>query len=1120
MKRLVVGLLVIGLVVAGLTVAEAEEPHLDFVRGLREKGYADLALEYLQLLGQKASKEIAQVLPLEIAKTRLALAVQESSQAARNALYAQVRAELDKFIKDNPKHPLVSSANLEIARVVSMQGKALLSRAKRQDSLVGRQNDAEAARAMFAEAAGRLQAAAQQIGTQLATAEGATKAALEKAKLQADFDLAINWLDQAETFMGDAEALKRAEAVDKALKLFRDVADRDARNPLCWQARAWAGRCYIEIQNPDEARKEFALVEEEKSDAADAGKRLVGWFRLMLPPDPGDKKPLATLQTQAENWLKRYAAYANTPEGYGVRFKLAEVYTSQAQAIPMLGPMKDIPQQAALDLYARAERIYKALQDSDNEYAQEARIKRLNIILVSSAQRSRGDIAKLKNFDECYVRAQYEAAVMESEEKKVNSFAAKLPPDPLPADREKLAAMQKKLAEDRKKHLQSIIEALNRALQLADAKVPKQDLIDARYMLAYVYLTVNDPYRAAVVAEHLGRSELKSPRAGGALGTAIAAYAQLIAKAEARLEAEKANNVKSPLIPVLQQDIASDRERLRQTAVFMEKHLPDDPTTDFARHQLAGLLLRERKPKEAIEVLRRVTPGYNYIAQARFQEFQAIQELQREHENNKTLTPELRQAFQKQAMQVLASIPDTVEGSDPDITNVYIMAKLQLGQMLYEAGKFDEIEAMVDKLAKKLPTMRMTQKAREDLVPRVAAIGLYARYGKAKAQLAAGDFAKVIQTTAPAVEDLKRRQPGEDKYASLRRAVVVLAIRAYVQEGKTDEALRLLELLQQAAADDQESGGAATIFLQVIQELKNQIEELQQKGNAGEEQLAKAKASILAFLNSVSKAKNLAPDTVLYLANSYANLGQSDQAAALLDRIEPPPKEAPKPPLPLTAAEQADPKKVQEHEQKTEEYRNLLQEHQRKITLYNTARIMRVRALRLGARELEGEKRQEALKKAFQLMKDMFAEKEKGEKEGWASRSLDAQRERLLLLEDMELYGGSDGAILGWNDLMKRLNPQNNPKNEEPYFDCYYHLTYCFYKNALKMPDGPKKVDAIKRAAGFIVKLETNKPNLGSDVLKQRYIDLLRKEAPLREQYLAQGGKLLSGLEEPAKVSQ
>src|SRR4051812_41876696 len=103
---------------------------LRFVESLRARGDNDLALEFLQRLAKDPPKDLAKELPLEFAKTRLRVASEEPDMTKRLALYKQARDDFAKFISANPGHPRIPEASFDIARVLNMQGKTELNRAR------------------------------------------------------------------------------------------------------------------------------------------------------------------------------------------------------------------------------------------------------------------------------------------------------------------------------------------------------------------------------------------------------------------------------------------------------------------------------------------------------------------------------------------------------------------------------------------------------------------------------------------------------------------------------------------------------------------------------------------------------------------------------------------------------------------------------------------------------------------------------------------------------------------------------------------------------------------------------------------------------------------------------
>ena len=273
-----------------------EPPHLAFVRALRARGMADLALEYLQSQSKNPPADLAPILPLELAKTRLELAASKPDPASRLAEQNQARAEFELFLKNNPQHPLAAEASLEIARIIAIQGKTELSKARQADKNAQSAGMAKA-RALFDQAGPLLQAAAERIDAQLAalaaaaTAQSdAQKQALSEARQQAELEIGINLLNQAQSYTGDSDAAKRGDLFKKATDVLERLSRRDPKNPICWQARTWLGRCYLENEDPKAARKIFNEVIAEPGEYAEpgtGGQRL--WFSWS-PISPGHSR--------------------------------------------------------------------------------------------------------------------------------------------------------------------------------------------------------------------------------------------------------------------------------------------------------------------------------------------------------------------------------------------------------------------------------------------------------------------------------------------------------------------------------------------------------------------------------------------------------------------------------------------------------------------------------------------------------------------------------------------------------------------------------------------------------------------------------------------------------------
>lgn len=978
----------------------AEEfPHLEFVRGLRAEGLPDLALDYLTVLSKKKDlpKDVVTILPIELAKTLIELAATETNASRRSTLYERSQAQLQKFIKDNESLPQASEARLDLARIVSLQAGAQLNKAQQEED----KNKAAAlksARAPLESAAVDLQKAVDAIKTQLAQNKDPK---LEQDKLDAELELAVNLFFQMLTYDSAKEPLDRARLGDKAIDELKRIGGISDKNPTCWLAFAWLMRCYDER---DQFGDIVSLYERfGRSSALEPGKRLARYhYMLVVPRKPAtDKKslpPLVELVQVGKDWLRDYKSFSNTPEGCGVRFQLAQALETQAQGT------KD--QKAAADLCDQALKLYDDLQTEENEYSIRAGDNKVKLMLKQKPELSKGNAGKLETFKDCYLRAQLEVARMGEEAKKP------------PADRAKAV-------EQRKQHFQNIVDSVTRGLELADDKAAATDLIEARYLLIYALLVLAKPYEAAIVGEDLARSYPHSPRAAPAGGYALHAYAQVLDEEEKSHASEKS--------------LEADRNRLRRLAEYLQKTWPNDTVADGARHQLGLLAYRQKNYPEVVAVLSKITPQYTLYIQSQFQLGSAASQAHKE----KLDPPQGQKPWQEQAIAAFQKIPEPA-GNDIDGTRFYFYAKMELAKSLFAAKKFDDMETLTNQLVDKLATVKNAP-LREEIDPILKAMPLYAKYGKADNLFRSDQsdrFAKVRALIDPVVNDLLQKKLTLTD-PTLLRGILGLALRSSVFDDQMSRAKEILKLLQDSAGDFENQNA---ILVDLVQQLKSQIDELTKKGQKAE--LDKTVSKFSKFLDELAKQplKDMKPENVRFLAYSYSGLGKHKEAAAMLAKISEPPKEA--------------------------------KEEERKF--YNIVRVMYAREARLGGDHPT------ASKVIQEVMNTDFGK-----------RSLDAKKEEIFLLEDKKKYGAAANA---WNRMLGDLKKirESNPQAGEMYNDCLYRYISCMYKFAMGTDNDAKKRDYIKRAAQLIVNLRSADEKMGG--MKERYDELLQKEPLLKAQ--------------------
>ncbi|HEY1375542.1 MAG TPA: hypothetical protein VGF55_02050, partial [Gemmataceae bacterium] len=846
--------------------ARAAEPHLEFARALRENGLPDLAADYLQRLdARKLPADVAALVPLEVARARLDVATQEGDAGKRAKQFAAARAAYEAFLKAHPTHPRAAEAKLDLARLVALEGKHLLGQARRQASKSARKDLTAKAAALFDEAATQLKGASAEIDKRLgqlaaaaSDAEKAQKADLTRAKFQAQLDEAINLINQSNALVETKDAKGRAKVIADARAVLVAVSKAGDDNPLSWQAKVWLGRLAEEIEAKPEAVRRYTELTKEQSPAAAEAARTAAFLLLRLQAEdervPDRAGHVRQVVNGCEDWLKKYRTAVNTPEGQGVRYVLATLLEEQARpgiVRPQSPP--DAPPRvggASRQLLVRAERLYKELTETDNDYTEKARARRAGVLVVLMAERSQ-DVGKLANFEECYLTAQVDAYEL---------------------------TQGKKSDDEKSKHLARIVAALKRGLGLAARADNPRDVADARLMLTYAYLTAGEPYYAAVLGEHLSRSNLAGPRGPEAAAYALQAYAAI-------LDGDRRRNA-------TEDEKKADQRRLRALAGYMEKTWPDDAATDVARHQLGAFLIDDKNYPEAIAMLGRIAPTYPGLAQARYQEGVAAQKAQ----SAEGLAADRKKALLKQAIADLEKVPDPAPGGSEETALAACEAKLEYGNLLLlderpDGANYARAEAVANRIAALTPELALDESVAPQVAAEAAKLRLAGVCGKALLLLRADRFDDARAALAPLVAAVEKGADAKDVYEPLREAqrqVVALALRAAILENKAADADKALTLLRRISPPSG-SGSANDRLLRVVVELKREADAFKEKGQTAKRE--RLEGGLIGFVDELAKAPNLRPDVRMFLASAYASLDQHKKAAGLL-KDYPPPKSA------------------------------------------------------------------------------------------------------------------------------------------------------------------------------------------------------------------------------------
>jgi len=1016
----------------GISANAQQASQLELVRALRTAGMVDLALERLKDFKANPNLLTAdekKLLPLEEARIRLEEASLESDDSRRASLILQARGSFEEFIKANPTHPMAAQANVEIARLFALQAKGQLSKANRIENREAKALEFSRARPIFTTAYNRYQGAITNLETRLKSIADTDplKAELTRSKAQAELDAAVLQYELALTFIGEDEARQKGEGVDKAQKAFEKIADRYQNARIGFLASVWSWQCAFvngEASKAVPAIEKFITTNRNNRDAADAV-RLASFFGIehVYESDAKDTsaagKYIRTEQA-AQRWLQAYPEAKNTPEGIGARYRRGLMKEAQAflpggvifSELPKPKPMPPMPKPktsekdkdkekpaepvkeppppvrkiigisaGAKQLLEDANKIYKEIADTDNEYSDRAQRRRLiNQLVVLEAEGKGGDppLKSINTLEQAYLAAKVQQA-------RIYDLAKSGRPE---TEQEK----------EEKKRIDNAVNYLERGLQRVTPKDPSRDVFDAQ-MLLVSFLTKKDrAIEAAVLGEGLARNNPKMPKAAVAAALAIFAYNSSLAKLK------EANG----------DDVAqeSDVKRIVALAAFAEKTWPNDGPTDAIRHVLSFYQANRDKDYEAAwKTHSRISSGYSDVYQARREMAAAMFYLIRPEEKDPkkyrdTLTANItkRAADFRATLAALEALQEPPATSPAYQAEAWAGAKTMQAQLYYMNGDYDKVDAVVKSTVEGLMKLDSLEAKKNDLAYTIRGLKYNSLQGRAADFIRAKEFAKVGEVLAPELDALKKEMkapppeetPGFTRMRIAQRSFLISAMSAFVQNKQVDQASEMLDALQASGGSLEQNVATMRSLNTTIQ---GQIETLTKEGKKAD--AAELATSFTEFLDKIKgdDVSKLPNGVILFLGQGYGAVNQNAKATELFDQLLKKPFE-PNPKDPDAAAKHA--------------------------TFIRQMEYLQARAYRQAGVQGGGKP---DFDKAAALMKkvvgDPIAPKSKPVPQGWGYRNIDIRKEYCALLEDQNFFGP---AVSNWVKLTNEFVPGGLPQ--------------------------------------------------------------------------------------------
>jgi hypothetical protein len=839
-------------------------------------------------------------------------------------------------------------------------------------------------------------------------------AELTRSKAQAELDAAVLRYDLGLTFIGDDERGKRGEEIDKAMKEFDAIANKYANTRIGYLANVWSSQC--SFMNGSEAKAIMAIDAFTKAnranrEAADAI-RLAGFFGIehvyqgFTEKDTTPAAKFARTEQAAIKWLQTYPEARNTPEGLGARYRQALMKELQAflpggvifqEAPKPKAPPKSAtkgkekeappPQRKIVGISANAKqhledanKIYKGLTDTDNEYSDRAHRHRLtNQLIILEAEGRGGDppLKSINTLEQAYLAAQVQQARI--------------------YDLPKSGKTEQQQEAEEKQRVKKAIEYLERGLQRVSPKDSPRDIFDAQ-MLQVQFLSKQDrAIEAAVLGEGLARNNPRLPRASVAAALAVYAYNSSLARLK-----------ESPARTDEAED--ADIRRIVNLAEFAEKTWPNDGPTDAIRHVLAFYQSnRDNNYDLAWQTYGRIGTGYTEIYQARREMAAAMFYLIRPDERDpKKYRDALAEKIKERSRQfqatlaALEAMPEPPASVPPHQAESWAGAKTMQAQLYYMNSDYNKVDAVVKATTDALKKFAaLDAKKRDDLAYTIRGLKYNALQGRAAEFIKAKEFAKVGETLGAELDALKKElkappaeeTPGLARMRRAQRDFLIVCMSAYVQNKQADQATELLDALQ-GSGGSLEQNVATMRSLNVT--IQNQIASLNKEGKKQDaDDLAR---SFTDFLDKIkgddANIDKLPNGVILFLGQGYAAVGQAARAAELFDQLIKKPFE----PTGKTEAEKEDSKAKHAVYVRQMEY-------------------LQARAYRQAGTKADFEK-------ATALMQKIVGDPLKKTPRGWGYSNIEIRKEYCMLLEDQKLF---NAAGQNWRKLMNDFVPGGLP---------------------------------------------------------------------------------------------
>lgn len=585
LRVLLVGSILSSCLLAVVKPGEAAEEAWRFLNGLRERGYHDMALEYLERMrtSPHCPEDLKEQIDYEVGVTRIAGSGVVAG-AQREEQFDQARDALQKFISEHPQHALAATANTHLANVMVERGRLNAEMAARPSKsaqekaalMAQARKQYEEAQKVFAAAERRIYEKLKALETDEDSNDPKKVAEQDEDRkdlLQARLYLADVVYQIGETYEPNSKEFK--DHLTEAAKKYNAFYEKYKERTAGLYARLQEGRTYKELGDTEKA---IPILQEmlAVSGADDTGRMLRNQsLGLLLEAYllPNVKKH-AEAVAEAKKWQEgTRGSEESSPDGLKILFLAGKAALAMAEAMKADDPQRRVSLKAARQHFEFVARFR-------DEFQRDARDMLAHKLLGGVV-----DTGEPEVFDDAKERGDFAWGSMIIAYGKLQQAT----------NNEEKAQHEKEMNRARDECLTYYHTALG--LKTSETPLPQVNAI--RSYLTQLYWFDEDYYSAAVVGEFLARRYPQSAGSSPAAEIAVKAYRMLYA-----------------LSPKRKEERTFETRRMTEVANLIATRWPGEPVTDEAWMVLLDTAVDNRDLEKTEEYLAKINPDSPKRAQA------------------------------------------------------------------------------------------------------------------------------------------------------------------------------------------------------------------------------------------------------------------------------------------------------------------------------------------------------------------------------------------------------------------------------------------------------------------------------------------------------------------------